>query len=193
MSITYLHVTWEQYIDLTQKLAATILSYSPQVNQIVAISRGGLTLGHFFADLLRIPIATFAIQSYADVTRQGEMKITEPLSIEIKGKHVLLVDDVSDTGKTLIRAQKYLSRFKPASITIATMFFKPISIKRPDYFAKTTSAWIIFPYETAETILSLTKTMEKEGKTKKDIQTFLKRLHFTDSQIKFVRKYHIKT
>lgn len=193
MKTNYLPVSWNVYVSYAQKLAATILQHSPEVNQIVSISRGGLTLGHVFADLLQIPIATLAIQSYANLTKQGELKITEPLSIEIKGKHVLLVDDVSDTGKTLVRAETYLRQFHPKSITTVTMFFKPTSEKKPDYFAKKTSSWIIFPYETTETILSLTKLMEKEGLSKSRIQQFLKPLGFTETQIKFVRKYHYGT
>lgn len=191
MEIQFLPISWNEYHDLARKLAASILQHTPDVNQIVAISRGGLTLGHLLTDFLRIPIATIAIQSYSDIQKQGELKITQPLNMHIRGKHILLVDDVADTGKTFKRAATYLKSFKPKEITTVAIFYKPKSIFRPDYFAKTTTKWIIFPYEITETILAITQSMDKEGKTKAQIQKKLESLNFTDEQIRFARKYHL--
>ena len=191
MDIQYLPLHWDTYHDYARKLAATILQHHAEVNQIVAISRGGLTLGHILSDFLRIPVATFTIQSYTDIQTQGELTITEPLKTRINEKHVLLVDDVADSGKTLIRASKYLKRFKPTSIHVVTMFYKPHSVFRPDYFVQSTTKWILFPYEPTETILNITKTMQAEKKSKAEIQQLLKSLDYSDEQIRFVRKYFI--
>lgn len=189
MNITYLPVNWTSYHEYSRKLAATILTHTETIDRIVAISRGGLTFGHLLSDFLRVPIATFTIQSYTDIQSQGELTITEPLSVPIKGHHILLVDDVSDSGKTLKRAITYLKSFKPKKITTVTMFHKPRSSYRPDFFAKETNKWILFPYEPTEMILNITQMMQKEGKTKVDIQKFLTGLGYTLDQIKFVRKY----
>jgi len=189
MPIQYLPISWNTYHDLARKLAASILSHSTGVDQIVAISRGGLTLGHILSDFLRKPVATFAIQSYTDIQTQGEVSITEPLKTRIVNKHVLLVDDVADSGKTLVRATGYLKRFKPASIRVVTMFYKAHSVYRPDYFAKETTQWILFPYELTETILQITQSMTKQGKSKAEIQELLSQLGYTEEQIRFVRKY----
>ncbi|KKT35189.1 MAG: putative phosphoribosyltransferase, partial [Candidatus Gottesmanbacteria bacterium GW2011_GWB1_44_11c] len=170
METQYLPIDWTTYHDLTRKLAASILSHASKIDQIVAISRGGLSLGHILSDFLRIPVATFTIQSYTDIQNQGEIKIIEPLKSPIRSKHILLCDDVSDTGKTFRRALVYLKRFKPERITTVSMFYKPHSVYRPDFFAKETSKWILFPYEPTEMILAITKSMEKEGKSKADIQ-----------------------
>jgi uncharacterized protein len=191
MNISFLPVDWNTYHKNARNIAATILSAKKPFDQIIGISRGGLTFGHILSDLLQIPIATFAIQSYTDIQNQGEIKITEPLKTRIQGKHILLVDDVADTGKTLLRAQKYLRNFKPASITVATMFYKPQSVFRPDYFAETTSKWILFPHDHTEMILMITKMMGKEGTKKADIQSFLESLGYTTDFIKFARKHHL--
>jgi hypothetical protein len=193
MEIQYLPVGWTTYHDLARKLAATIRSHAIETDQIVAIARGGLTFGHILSDFLRIPVATFTIQSFTDIQNQGEIKITEPLKSPIKGKSILLVDDVADSGTTLKRALSYLNGFKPKKITTVTMFFKPRSVYRPDFFAKqiANTKWIIFPYETTETIVSITKSMEKNKKSKAEIQAKLVSLGYTLDQIKFVRKYHL--
>lgn len=191
MEIQYLPITWPTYHELARRLAATILQHCHDVNQIVSISRGGLTLGHLLSDFLRVPVSTFTIQSYTDIQTQGELTITEPLRTRIKGKHVLLVDDVADSGKTLVRATKYLARFKPETIHVVTMFYKPHSTFRPDFFAESTTKWILFPYEPTEMIFNITTNMTKEGKSKAEIQDLLTSIGYTTDQIRFVRKYFL--
>ena len=192
MAIQYLSVSWKEYHALTQKLAAAILSQGPPYDEIVAIARGGLTLGHLLSDYLRIPISSITIQSYSDIQQQGQVVITAGLSKIIKDKRILLVDDIADSGKTLDRATSYLSEFHPKSITRLTMFFKSRSSVMPEYFAKKTDKWILLPFEVTEWIYTFTKKMQGEGKSKAEIQHFLETLGYTSNQIKFVRKHHLK-
>lgn len=192
MAIHYLPIPWKIYHATAQKLAASIVDHADPIDQIVAISRGGLTLGHLLSDFLRIPISTITIQSYTDIQTSGEATLTAKLQNSIKHKHVLLVDDVSDSGKTFKRATTYLHRAGAGKITTVAMFYKPHSVYRPDYFALQTTKWILFPYEPTEMILLITKQMEKSGKLKADIQKFLKKLSYTDDQIAFVRRHYIK-
>ncbi|MFZ5845357.1 MAG: phosphoribosyltransferase [Patescibacteria group bacterium] len=192
MLTQYLPITWGQYHALTRKLAISLLSQPQPSHQIVAISRGGLTLGHLLSDFLRIPVSTITIQSYTDIQTQGEIVITARLQSPIRGKRVLLVDDVADSGRTLKRATSYLKKLAPADITAVTMFYKPHSVFRPDIFAKQTKKWILFPYEPTEMIYLITKKMTEAGKTKAQIQRFLERLGYNDNFIAFVRKYHLK-
>ncbi|KKW10146.1 MAG: putative phosphoribosyltransferase, partial [Microgenomates group bacterium GW2011_GWC1_49_7] len=191
MAIHYLPISWKTYHTTAQKLAASILNREASFDEIVAISRGGLTLGHLLSDFLRIPISTITIQSYTDIQTAGVATLTAKLQNSIKQKHILLVDDVSDTGKTLKRAIKYLHRAGAPNVTTVTMFYKPHSIYRPDYFAELTTKWILFPYEPTEMILLITKQMEAAGKSKAQVQKFLERLKFTDDQIAFVRRHYI--
>ena len=191
MGLQYLPISWEEYHVTGRKLAATILSYETKYDVIVSISRGGLTLGHMLSDFLQIPIPTISVQSYTDIQAQGEVVLASKLQTPIRGKRVLLVDDVSDTGKTFRRAKSYLSHLGPKEIATVAIFYKPHSIFRPDFFAKITNKWIIFPYEATEMPLLITRQMQQEGKSKREIQLFLEKLGFTDQQIAFVRKYHV--
>lgn len=191
MAITYLPVSWKEYHTSSQKLAAALLSTDARYDEIIAISRGGLTLGHILSDLLQIPVFTLIIQSYTGLQEQGEVRITKELQSSITGKHILVVDDVADSGTTLVRALAYLDTADPTSVTTATLFYKPRSAFTPDYYARKTTDWIIFPYEVVEMITLVHKKMEKEGSSKKDIQSFLKTLGYTTSQIAFVRKHHL--
>jgi hypoxanthine phosphoribosyltransferase len=190
MAIDYLPVSWENYHSLARSLAAKILSDGIHIDEVVAISRGGLTLGHLLTDLLHVPISTFTIQSYTDIQVQGEVKITKPLTTPIHDKHVLLVDDVSDSGKTIQRALEYLKAQQPKEVTTLTMYYKPHSVFKPDYFAQETSAWILFPYEPTEMIQNIMGSMKKEKKSETEIDTFLASLHYNKEQIDFVKKFY---
>lgn len=192
MRIHYLSVGWKDYHALSQKIAAAILSHEKPFDIIVAIGRGGLTFGHLLSDFLRIPISSITIQSYTDIQKQGEVHITQELSSSIDKKRVLLVDDIADTGTTLKRALAYLKTFHPSAITTATIFYKPHSSLRPDYFAKQTKQWILQPFEVTEWVYTFTKKMTEEGKSKAEIQAFLEQLGYSADQIKFVRRHHLK-
>lgn len=193
MAIEYLPVSWTDYNRYAQHLAEVILVKDEPIDEIVAIARGGLSLGHVLSDLLRTSISTFSIQSYEDIKEQGEVKITAGLQTTIEGKHILLVDDVSDTGKTLVRAVEYLKDFKPKRITTATMFYKPHSVYKPDFFVQETAAWILFPTEVVETIASMFTRMRKEGKSDQEIEHLLHSLGYTATQLTFVKKFHLRT
>ncbi|MBI5620852.1 phosphoribosyltransferase [Candidatus Gottesmanbacteria bacterium] len=190
LATKYLPVSWEQFHALTQKLAVSILGKKIPIDDIVAIARGGLSLGLILTDFLQKPISTITIQSYTDIAKQGELTITSRLGKRIKGKNVLLVDDIADSGKTFQRAIKYLEAFRPASITTAALYYKPHSVFRPDFYAKETTAWILLPHEVTEWITTFTKSMIKEGKSSAEIQSFLASLGFTLSQIAFVRSHY---
>lgn len=191
MADQYLSVTWNEYHSLSQLLAEKILVTKIPLDEIVAIARGGLSLGLILSDFLQKPISTITIQSYTDIKKQGLVRMTSKLGKPIRDRNILLVDDIADSGKTFHRAISYLTAFRPKSISTAALFYKPHSSFQPDFFAKQTKAWILLPHEVTEWITTFTRKMEAEGKSKAEIQTFLESLGYTDSQIAFVRKYYL--
>lgn len=192
MKSIYFPVSWTKYCTYTRKLAEAILTTAPDETQIVAIARGGLTLGRLLSDYLQIPVATITIQSYKDFTKPGDLVISERLKIKIADKTILLVDDIADRGITFKRAISYLSRFKPKTITTVSMFCKTHSSFRPDFFAQVTDKWVIFPYEVTETIIHVIQTLQKQRKTKVEIQTALESLGYSDAEIYFVCKHYFQ-
>lgn len=191
MADQYLAVTWNEYHSLSLLLAEQILKSKKPIDEIVAIARGGLSLGLILTDFLQKPISTITIQSYTDIKKQGLVQITSKLGKPIRGKNILLVDDIADSGKTFARAISYLGEFRPKSITTASLFYKPHSTFKPDFYAKETACWILLPHEVTEWVNTFTQKMQSEGKSKTDIQNFLASLGYTDSQIVFVQKYYL--
>ena len=91
--------------------------------------------------------------------------ITQPVSVSVRGKKVLVVDEVADTGKSLRLVRSHLKEEGATEVKIATIYYKPWSIVVPDYYEKETSLWIVFPWERKETIRNVIKQYKSEGKT----------------------------
>lgn len=84
----------------------------------------------FLSDLCRkielpLSIASMKASSYRGMKSSGIVQIESLLNLDLKDKHLLLVEDIVDTGKTLFELKDHLFKAKPASIGIATLLFKP--------------------------------------------------------------------
>lgn len=97
---------------------------------------------HFCADLMRevqLPQQVDFVHLQA-VERGGAIKIIKDISINIAGKHVLIVEEIIDTGRTLSFLRNRLLASSPASLKIITLLDKPARRElqiRPDYIGRT--------------------------------------------------------
>ena len=92
----------------------------------------------FMADLMRhvdikCTMDFMAVSSYSGTSSTGAVKITKDLSEDIEGRHVIIVEDILDSGVTLSYLKQYLMVRRPASITIATLMDKPARRKADVY------------------------------------------------------------
>ena len=92
----------------------------------------------FMADLMRhvtinCSMDFMAVSSYQGTSSTGAVKINKDLNESIEGKHLILVEDILDSGVTLNYLKNYLTVRKPASIRIATLMDKPARRKADIY------------------------------------------------------------
>lgn len=92
----------------------------------------------FMADLMRhvtvdCAMDFMAVSSYQGTTSTGAVKITKDLSEIIEGRHLILVEDILDSGVTLNYLKNYLTVRRPASIAVATLMDKPARRKAEIY------------------------------------------------------------
>ena len=157
--------SWDEILAKSIKLAEKIRRVEKeQFDGIVGISRGGLALTRIMSDLLDTQnVMITRCEYYTDI---GEKKkkpvITQKIQGNISGKKVLVVDDVADSGESLIVIKQYLESKHPSDLKISTIFVKPWCKMLPDYFVSRTDAWIIFPWEYYEAIKSLSATNGKD-------------------------------
>ncbi len=83
----------------------------------------------FMADLVRAlniscEVDFIRISSYRDSMASGHIELLKDLDVDIAGRHVILVEDIVDTGHSLGFLRKHLMDRKPASLVMAAMFVK---------------------------------------------------------------------
>lgn len=122
-------ITGEQIREKTAELARQITAdYEGKNPLLVCILKGGLM---FLADLIRqirlpVEIDFMAVSSYGDATESsGVVRILMDLETNIQGRHVLLVEDIIDTGRTLNYIIQNLRTRGPASLRICALLNKP--------------------------------------------------------------------
>lgn len=101
--------------------------YKDQELTVVCVLKGSFI---FAADLIRalscpVQIEFIGVSSYQGTTSTGHVRITHDLGSEIKGKHILVVEDIIDTGITIDYLMNLLKVREPASLKICTLLFKP--------------------------------------------------------------------
>lgn len=164
--------SWNQiYLHLLD-LAKTIRNSGFEADIIVGVSRGGWLPARIMSDLLENPkLANITAEFYMGTTKiRCKPIITQPVSVSVKNKKILLVDDVADTGKSLKLVKSHLEDDCASEIKILTIYKKPWSTIIPDYYAKETCRWIVFPWDIKETIKKIVETYIQQGKTVKDIK-----------------------
>jgi hypoxanthine phosphoribosyltransferase len=138
----------DQYLS-AEKIQARVKEVAAEINKdfhgkqihIVGVLNGAFM---FTADLVRhlnIPVTLefMSASSYGDSTvSSGDLKINLDIKTDIKDKHVILVEDIVDTGLTIsVLKKKFLER-APASLRVASFLFKPARLENEvkiDYLA----------------------------------------------------------
>jgi hypothetical protein len=153
--------TWEDIQTLCSTLARKIKDsgYIPDV--IVAVARGGWVPARLLCDFLDIrELYSVKTEHWGVVaTPDGEARLTQPLNIDLKGKKVLVVDDVADTGETIKVVIDHVKDFSPKDIKVAVVDYKRTSKFIPDFYAAEMEEWrwIVYPWSLREDIKDLTR------------------------------------
>ena len=158
-----LFVSWEEYHQKTEELAIKVHDDGWEFNQVVCIAKGGMRVGDVFARLFNVPLAILSVESYRGDGNKKDQRGSVIFSRDLAkttpniGSKVLLVDDLADSGKTLIKSIKWLEHFYgfylEEKIKTAVIWHKSTSKFKPDYAVDylEDSPWIHMPFEKYET------------------------------------------
>ena len=163
----YLIQSWRDVYNLTLQLSERIVASGFKPDVIVGIARGGWIPARILSDVLYMDtLQNIRIEYYTDVGSKGkEPKITQPLTGSMKGKNVLLIDEVADTGDTLQHAIDHVKNLGVKEVRSAVLHYKPTSTVVPDYYMVETTSWTVYPWENRASIISLVKVFREEDKS----------------------------
>jgi len=158
-----LYISWDEYNKKIEQLAIQVYQDGWKFNQVVCIAKGGLRVGDIFSRLFNAPLAILSVESYSGESneakdQQGQFTFSRDLAKTTPnlGSRVLLVDDLADSGKTLIKSLKWLELYYgfylEDKIRTAVLWHKASSRFKPNYCIDylEDSPWIHMPFEKYE-------------------------------------------
>ena len=127
-NIARILLTEEQIQNRIQELGEILSAeYADKDPVVVGVLKGVVV---FYADMIRkinVPCQMdfMWISSYSGTSSTGTMQVRRDVSADIKGRHVLILEDIFDTGSSLDFTYKHLMSKEPASLKICTLLDKP--------------------------------------------------------------------
>lgn len=159
--------SWKEIDQRCRMLGRRLLYHTnlrppKEVYPMMAISsRGGLHVANIISRVFDYGNPDMRFIGLSSYVQSGTERADEflrghlPLQEDIYDQNVLMVDEVCDTGKSLVENARILKELGAASITSAVIDYKPERTKAhtgfvPDLFVRTTEKWIVYPWEVNE-------------------------------------------
>ena len=146
----------KRYISWTDvgRLVRTLLEQIPRdYDNIMVITRGGMVPACLISERTGIRnILCAAVVFYEDSVRKHEKPqfVQFPDDAQVKGRRILVIDDVWDTGSTIVAVRNRL-RAAGATTEVCVLHYKPTHSlfpgDKPDYCAAETDGWIVYPWD----------------------------------------------
>ncbi|KON30805.1 hypothetical protein AC477_04650 [miscellaneous Crenarchaeota group-1 archaeon SG8-32-1] len=164
---------WNLFYKLARQVATKINSSGYRPDIIVGLARGGWVLARVLCDLIGIKdLVSLKVEHWGvTATPDGKAQLKYPLNVDLTGKNVLVVDDITDTGESMRVTLEYLKSLKPSEIKTAALRHINTSKFLPDYFGEEISwRWVIFPWNFTEDMCNIIpKVCERLSLNPKDV------------------------
>ena len=150
MSLVRRHITWTD----VGRMVSTLLGQLPRdFDNILVITRGGMVPACLISERTGVRnILCAAVVFYEG----SEQKYAKPMFVQfpdehqVKRRRVLVIDDVWDSGSTIVAVRDRL-RAAGASVEVCVLHWKPTHSRfpgdKPDYYAEQTDGWIVYPWD----------------------------------------------
>jgi hypothetical protein len=184
--------SWDELHENIRDIARNIKkdNYHPDI--VIALSRGGFVPARVICDLLIIKDLVSIKVDHWGVTanKDGKAHLRYPIDVDLTGKKVLIVDDITDSGESMILAKDFVKKLNPKEIKTAAIFHFRHSKFVPDYYSKELVDWIwvMWPWNYIEDMCNiLPKVLDGEkghsiNEIKKDLKERFK-INLTEQKI----------
>lgn len=184
--VKYSCPSWDQMGELAFLLSQKILDSNQKFDRVVALAKGGWTWARTLVDYLGVSqLSSTRLKSYSGINQCSQVKVIQPLADSVDGENILIFDDVVDSGETIAKAKEYLCLLGAKSVYTASLCYKPRSKFVPDFYAFSTTSWVVFPHEYREFISQAKKQWSDQNISAKDIENRLISLNLPKDQISY--------
>lgn len=142
-------ITQEQLQERISQLAKEISAeYAEKDPVFVGVMKGVLVFMGDFVQQVTIPceIDVMRIASYAGTDSTGTVELKMDITTDIRGRHVVILEDIFDTGRSLDFTYRYLQAMGPESLKVVTLLDKP-DRRRPEVTLKADYTGFVIPDE----------------------------------------------
>ncbi|VUT23650.1 MAG: xanthine-guanine phosphoribosyltransferase [Candidatus Methanolliviera sp. GoM_asphalt] len=158
---------WNYMYNLCQILSKKVKESKFEPNIIVALARGGWFAGRVLCDFLDLKdLVSLKMEHYVGAAITGDCARVKYLidDTAVKGKSILVVDDITDTGKSINGAKEYLLAKDPKEIKISVLQCLYTSKAKTDYYGEYLKewVWIIYPWNFIEDMIDIISKMMRE-------------------------------
>ena len=154
-------VSWKDIERWSKDIVKKVLEsgYEPEI--VIGLARGGLVPARLISDYLNIK-DLYAVKTEhwgVTATPDGKAKLAQGLQVDISGRKILVVDDITDTGQSLKLAVEHIAQQNPKEIRSATLLHITHSKYVPHYYSEEVPeenwTWFIFPWNVYEDLRNL--------------------------------------
>lgn len=173
-------VSWKEIEFWSKDIARKVMEsgYEPEI--VIGLARGGLVPARLISDYLNIK-DLYAVKTEhwgITATPDGKAKLAQGLQVNIEGKKVLVVDDITDTGQSLKLALEHVINHTPSEAKTATLLHITHSKYVPNYYSEEVPednwTWFIFPWNVYEDMRNLIQKTLYRRKSVKEVKESMK-------------------
>jgi len=164
---------WELFYGLAEKTAREITDSGYRPDIVVGLARGGWVMSRVICDFLGVKdLVSLKVEHWGiTATPDGKARLKYPFAIDLTDRRVLVVDDITDTGQSMLVATEYVESLNPAEVKTATLRHIEGSEFTPDYYGEAiTWRWVIFPWNYVEDLCNIIGKMVEGGATKAEVK-----------------------
>jgi len=173
------YVSLDRAYDASFQLADAVRRSGFVPDVMIAVARGGFVPARLLCDFLgHALLSSVTIRHYeAGGLELAGASITAPVSVDVGGRRVLVVDDVNDSGETLAAARDHLSGLGAREVRCAVLHEKERSPVRADFVAEHVIGWrwMLYQWALTEDVTAFARQMDPRPSTRAELASRLER------------------
>jgi hypothetical protein len=168
--VVTIKVAWDEVEKWSEEVSNKMYASGWLPDVIIAISRGGYIPARLVCDKLVVSdLVSLQIAHWPSAAQMAkDASVKYPLECDLNHKRALIMDDIADTGDSIILAKDYVwTTCRPDEIRVATLQWISSSSKiKPDFFAEEVKGWIWYqyPWTRLEDVIGFIKRVMSEEK-----------------------------